>query len=192
VKPVTITVSSRSLLRATLIGAVLAVMGAVIALLVTSGGGSPTASGPVAGAGKSGKGSSQGAAPADRASSTSASTTTSATTPAPPAPIEGASGAQLNDEGYALIQQGRYDEAVPLLQRAVAAFPKGTSDLDYAYALYNLGHALRLAGQPQEAVPILEQRLQIPNQVATVSQELAAARAEAGGGKEGKKEKKGE
>jgi len=191
VKPVTITVSSRSLLRATLIGAVLAVMGAVIALLLTSGGGSPTASGPVAGAGKSGKGSSQGAGPADRASSTSASTTTSATTPAPPAPIGGASGAQLNDEGYALIQQGRYDEAVPLLQRAVAAFPKGTSDLDYAYALYNLGHALRLAGQPQEAVPILEQRLQIPNQVATVSQELAAARAEAGGGKEGKKEKKG-
>jgi eukaryotic-like serine/threonine-protein kinase len=191
VKPVTITVSPNSLLRATLIGGVLAVLGAVIALLLTSGGDSPTASGPVASAGGSGKGSSQRAGPSTRESSTTTSTTTTTTTPASPAPIGGASGAQLNDQGYALIQQGRYDEAVPLLQRAVAAFPKGTSDLDYAYALYNLGHALRLAGQPQEAIPILEERLQIPNQVASVSQELAAARAEAGRGKEGKKGKKG-
>ena len=145
----------------------------------------------MASAGKSGKGSSQGAGPSDRESSTTASTTTTTTTPAPPASIGDGSGAQLNDEGYALIQQGRYDEAVPLLRRAVAAFPKGTSDLNYAYALYNLGHALRLAGQPQEAIPILEQRLQIPNQVAAVSQELAAARADAGGGKEGKEAKKG-
>jgi eukaryotic-like serine/threonine-protein kinase len=186
VKPVTITISPKSLLRATLIGAVLAVMGAVIALLLTSGDGSPTASGPVASAGRS-KGSSKRSGPSTQQSST---TTPTPTTTAPPAPVGGASGAQLNDQGYALIQRGRYGEAVPVLQRAVAAFSKGTSDLDYAYALYNLGHALRLAGQPQAAIPILEQRLQIPNQVATVSQELAAAKAEAGGGKNDKKTKK--
>ena len=45
---------------------------------------------------------------------------------------------------------------------------------------YNLGHALRMAGHPDEAIPILEQRLQIPNQTATVQAELDAARAAAG------------
>jgi eukaryotic-like serine/threonine-protein kinase len=79
-----------------------------------------------------------------------------------------------------LIQQGRYSEAVPILRRAVASFPSGTTDINYAYALYNLGHALRMAGQPAAAIPILERRLQIPDQTATVQAELDAARAAAG------------
>ena len=90
-----------------------------------------------------------------------------------------ATGAALNDEGYGLIQQGQYEEAVPVLERAVASFPKGTDDLNYAYALYNLGHALRLSSRPREAIPILERRLEIPDQIATVSRELEAARADA-------------
>ena len=105
--------------------------------------------------------------------------------PRPPPPAApSTSGAELNDEGYALIQAGRYEEAVPVLQRAVDSFPAGTTDLTYAYALFNLGHALRLAGRPEEAIPILERRLEIPNQVETVERELAAARAAAAGGKE--------
>jgi serine/threonine protein kinase len=91
----------------------------------------------------------------------------------------GASGAELNDQGFALINQGRYEEAIPILQRAVEELaPIG--DLNYAYALYNLGHALRLAGRPEEAIPILEQRLEIPNQTGVVRQELEAALAAAG------------
>ena len=70
-----------------------------------------------------------------------------------------------------------------MLQRAVDSFPDGNDDLNYAYALFNLGNALRLAGRPEEAIPILEQRLEIPNQVETVKRELAAARAAAAGGK---------
>jgi tetratricopeptide (TPR) repeat protein len=174
-KPMTITVPSRSLLRATLIGALLAAVAAVIVLLVASDdGGSPTASGPAANAGPT------------------TTTTTTTTTPAPASapPAEGASGAQLNDQGYSLIKEGRYEEAVPVLRRAVDSFPEGTSDLRYAYALYNLGHALRLDGRPEEAIPILEQRLEIPNQVSTVRRELDAARAEAAGGKKAKKGEK--
>jgi tetratricopeptide (TPR) repeat protein len=91
-----------------------------------------------------------------------------------------AAGAALNDEGFALIQQGRPDEAVPILRRAVDSFPEGTSDLNYAYALYNLGNALRISGKPEEAIPILERRLEIPNQIQTVRAELAAAREAAG------------
>jgi serine/threonine protein kinase len=89
-------------------------------------------------------------------------------------------GASLNEEGFALVQSGEYESAVPVLEEAVAAFPTGTEDLDYAYALFNLGNALRLSGRPEEAIPVLERRLEIPNQTAKVEEELAAARAEAG------------
>jgi serine/threonine protein kinase len=190
-KPVTITVSSRSLLRATLVGAIVAAA-AVIALLLASGdGGSPTPSGPAASAAPDR--SSQGQGQSTQPSRTTTTTTTTTTTaPASAAPAEGVSGAQLNEQGYALIGEGRYEEAVAVLQRAVASFPEGTSDLNYAYALYNLGQALRLAGRPEEAIPILEQRLQIPNQVPTVRRELAAARAAVAGGKKAKEGKDGE
>jgi serine/threonine-protein kinase len=98
----------------------------------------------------------------------------------PEAESGGADGAALNAEGYRLMQQGDYAAAIPVLQRAVEAFPEGTTDINYAYALYNLGRSLRLAGRPEEAIPILEQRLQIPNQTGTVRSELEAARRDAG------------
>jgi hypothetical protein len=90
---------------------------------------------------------------------------------------DSATATALNDQGYALIQQGQYEQAVPILKRAVASFPDGTTDLNYAYALFNLGQALRLSGRPEQAVPILERRLEIPNQRGIVNRELEAARA---------------
>jgi tetratricopeptide (TPR) repeat protein len=98
------------------------------------------------------------------------------------APSSSVEGASLNAEGFSLINQGRAPEAVPILQRAVDSYPEGTTDLTYAYALYNLGNALRLSGHPEEAIPVLERRLRIPNQRSTVAAELARARAEAGTG----------
>lgn len=71
--------------------------------------------------------------------------------------------------------------AAGVLQRAVKAFPEGTTDVNYAYALFNYGNALRLSGRPEEAIPVLEARLQIPNQTGTVQAELDAARENAGG-----------
>jgi len=88
-------------------------------------------------------------------------------------------GARLNNQGFQLMGEGRYDEAIPILQRAVNSFPPGTTDPNYAYALFNLGQSLRLAGRPDEAIPILEQRLEIPNQTGTVRRELALARRDA-------------
>ena len=182
-EPVTYTVPSRTLLRATLVGALLAVT-AVIMVLLLAGDDSPTSSGPAASAGP---GSGQGADASTEPSTTTTTTTTTTTAPAP-AGLSGSDlGAELNEQGYALIQTGDYDEAIPALQRAVDSFPEGTSDLTYAYALFNLGNALRLAGRPEEAIPILEQRLQIPNQVETVERELAAARAAAAGGRKPRK-----
>jgi tRNA A-37 threonylcarbamoyl transferase component Bud32 len=148
------------------------------------------------GGGESGKGTGGSGQAANHkqgggASATSAPTTptTSTATPAAPPAVAapsasasdaGTAGAQLNQEGYSLTQQGRYVEAVPVLRRAVASFPQGTTDINYAYALFNLGHALRMAGQPEKAIPILERRLQIPDQTETVQTELDAARAAAG------------
>jgi len=104
-----------------------------------------------------------------------------ATTPPVPEPAgsDPALGSTLNQEGFELIQAGRHEEAVPVLEEAIRAFPAGTSDLDYAYALFNLGSALRLSGRPDDAIPVLERRLEIPNQTDVVSQELAAARSAA-------------
>jgi tetratricopeptide (TPR) repeat protein len=108
----------------------------------------------------------------------------SSESPAPEADSEvapvSADPAALNDQGFALMNEGRYDEAIPILQQAVDSFPEGSTDLTYAFALYNLGRSLRLAGRPDEAIPILERRLEIPNQTSTVQSELDAARAAAG------------
>lgn len=117
-------------------------------------------------------------APPD-AGATGAPETVEGGAPAPSGENDPALGAVLNDQGKALIDQGRPEEAVPVLQRAVAAFPPGTDDVNYAYALFNLGNALRLANRPAEAIPVLERRLQIPNQRPAVRRELSFATAAA-------------
>ncbi len=96
--------------------------------------------------------------------------------PAPTAPQreEPASAASLNQRGFDLMNQGRYDEAIPVLQRAVDA--SDPSSLTHAYALYNLGRSLRLAGRADEAVPVLERRAKIKNQQGAVKKELKDAR----------------
>lgn len=168
-------------------GALAAVAAATIGAIALAGGdgGSPSAAGgaeakPASAGGHSrarhraehsgSKGSAQGpdAAPASTGAATTRATGS-------------ALGAELNDQGYALIQRGDYAGAVPILRRAVAAFPPGTTDINYAYALFNLGHALRMLGDPAAAIPILEQRLQIPDQTNVVQRELDAARAQLAG-----------
>jgi serine/threonine-protein kinase len=84
-------------------------------------------------------------------------------------------------QGHNLIAQGNYDQAINTLRQAVQNCPVSTTD-PCAYALYDLGHALRLAGRPSEAIPILQQRLQNPDQRAAVQQELQLAEAAANGG----------
>jgi tRNA A-37 threonylcarbamoyl transferase component Bud32 len=128
------------------------------------------------------RGDDDGGSAADRDAAPAAGGSADSSTPEPtpepePQPQPAADPAALNDQGYQLMQAGDYAGAIPLLEQAVAAFPEGSRELTYAYALYNLGRSLRLAGRPAEAVPILERRLQIPNQTGTVQRELEAARA---------------
>jgi eukaryotic-like serine/threonine-protein kinase len=88
----------------------------------------------------------------------------------------------LNNAGFSLIQQGKPNEAVGPLQRSVAAFrTQGrTGEIDYAYALFNLGNALRLSGQPAAAIPYLQERLRISNyKRGVVKKELKTAQKQA-------------
>ena len=61
---------------------------------------------------------------------------------------------------------------MPILQQAVDALESSGDEQTYNYALFNLAHALRLSGRPDEAIPLLEQRLQYPDQRETVAAEL--------------------
>ncbi len=101
--------------------------------------------------------------------------------------------AALEAEGHSLLLEGRSQEAVPLLRAALAATgqslsscltPVSESCLTYAYALYDLGRALQLSGDPTEAVKILARRLKIENQRQVVEAALAQARASATGATE--------
>ncbi len=101
-------------------------------------------------------------------------------TPEPATPEAGASGSQLNAQGFELLKASRYDEAVPVLREAVAKWPEGSRDIEYAYALFNLGKALNRSGDPEAAIPYLERRLTFSDQRGTVQTELDEARRRAG------------
>lgn len=89
-------------------------------------------------------------------------TVTEAVPPAPPAPVVGGlsagEAAVLNDQAYGLMRQGRYEEALPLLRRALPALRGSfSSGFRYeAYAEYNLGKTLAELGQCDEALQHLE------------------------------------
>ena len=167
---------------------------AVIAVLVLSGGdgGSDRPDGgrtaKASATGEKGSRKSDARSPVAEGTEGTDATATEATT-APVEPVTAASApdpelaTQLNDEGYALLQEGNVEEALPKLQQAVSLFPSDSTDVNYAYALYNYAHALRLSGQPEAAIPLLEKRLSFSDeQRETVEAELAQARAEAGEG----------
>lgn len=95
----------------------------------------------------------------------------------------------LESRGHDLLAAGDYSAALPVLRQAVAATgvlpgtclePRQPGCLIYAFALYDLGRALRLSGDPQAAVAILQRRIQIDNYRSIVAYELQLARQEAG------------
>jgi len=91
--------------------------------------------------------------------------------------------AALNNEGKALIDQGRPSDAIPILKQALAAFPQSEhSSIVYGWTLFNLGDAYFKSGQPEKAIPYLRARLAYPGQTDLVRAELEQAIQQAGGG----------
>jgi hypothetical protein len=102
-----------------------------------------------------------------------------------PAPVPAATGSVPSDaraiqaSAHNLIGQGDYGGAIAQLRGLVDRCPVAETD-PCAYAWFDLGFALRRAGDPAGAIPVLEHRLTNPDQAGTVQAELDAARAEAG------------
>jgi tetratricopeptide (TPR) repeat protein len=90
--------------------------------------------------------------------------------------VDFSAGVQLNLKGHSLIKQGRYQEAITFLQRAVNSFPQGSTKIDYFFAQYNLGHSLRRVGKSKEAIPYLERCVAYDRNNQMFVQELEAAR----------------
>jgi len=171
---------SRVLVPVTLLAVIIAV-GALVATSLGGHGGTPRAR--VA--------SRPHASPAIAVRSTPTTPTTSTTStnppqpPPPPIPVSLGLATHLETRGHGLLASGSYSGAVGVLRRALLATgedvsaclqPASTMCLTYAYALYDLGRALRLSGDPAAAVAVLERRLQIDNQRPTVLAELELAR----------------
>ena len=79
-----------------------------------------------------------------------------------------------NNLGTALLEKGRYDEAIAHSERAIALRP------DYAPGYNNLGAALRAAGRVDEAVARYQQALELKPDFASASYNLANAQLEQG------------
>jgi hypothetical protein len=117
----------------------------------------------------------------DNAGQDNATETAPASPPADSqAAIDPEQGAALNEQGFVLMGQGDFAGAVPILRRAVASWPEDSTDLEYAYALYNLGTSLNRSGNAAEAIPYLEKRLNWSNQRGIVKKELKLAIKNAG------------
>ncbi|HEX6164076.1 MAG TPA: tetratricopeptide repeat protein [Vicinamibacterales bacterium] len=79
-----------------------------------------------------------------------------------------------NNLGTALLERGRYDEAIAHNERSIALRP------DYAPGYNNLGAALRAAGRLDEAVARYRQALELKPDFASASYNLANALLEQG------------
>ncbi|MCW2970633.1 MAG: hypothetical protein JWO23_1760 [Solirubrobacterales bacterium] len=153
-----------------------------------TGGGSRQARSPAVPASRTPSGSQRtSSATPSRAPSTGHRTGSDAAGRAPRAPVDvsPATASTLDLEGHRLLANGRYSAAIDALQGALRASgqsparcaqPTTEACLTFAYALYDLGRALRLNGNPSAAIPVLNRRLRIDNQRSVVQHELELAR----------------
>jgi hypothetical protein len=102
-----------------------------------------------------------------------------------PTHVSPAAAVAFEAHGHQLLSEGSYGTAIGNLLAAIrdsgqslvgCIEPASESCLTFAYALYDLGRALRLQGRDSEAISVLSERLRIDNQRPTVQHELELAR----------------
>jgi eukaryotic-like serine/threonine-protein kinase len=91
---------------------------------------------------------------------------------------------QLQLEGFNARQAGDFEQALALNQQALDACGDVERLSPCGYALFEIGAALNALGRPEEAIPVLQQRLDVygDNSSGEVQRELDRARAAAGEG----------
>jgi hypothetical protein len=106
--------------------------------------------------------------------------TTATTAPqAEPTPPSG-NPSELNDRGFELMQAGRYTEALPLFEQAVAGLA-GSGELAEAYASYNLAFTRRALGQCDGVVELLDRSQQVQGERKEISRLRKEAERSCGG-----------
>jgi tetratricopeptide (TPR) repeat protein len=106
----------------------------------------------------------------------------------PPKPnADAAEGASLEQEAFSTLQSGDAAAAIKQYEKALAQFPPEARTPaafeqypNYAYALYSYADALIRDGRPEEAIPVLRERLRFADQQETVQALLDEAEAAAG------------
>ena len=86
--------------------------------------------------------------------------TTAAATTEAPEPVSSGNASQLNDRGYELMRASRYEEALPVLEQAVAGL-NGSGQLAEAYAAYNLAFTRFALGNCDGVLELLNRSEQV-------------------------------
>ena len=99
---------------------------------------------------------------------------------------DAAQGAALEGQAYTLLQNGDPEGAIKAYEKAFAQMPQELRTPEafpeyntYAFALFSYADALIQAGRADEAIPLLEERLQFNDQLETVQAKLDEAEAAA-------------
>ena len=100
--------------------------------------------------------------------------TTEAATTAPETAAPSGRPSELNDQGFALMQAGNYEAALPLLEQAVAGL-SGSGETAEAYASYNLAVTRLALGRCDGVVELLDRSEEVQGS----RKELSRARHEA-------------
>jgi tetratricopeptide (TPR) repeat protein len=103
-------------------------------------------------------------------------------TPAPSGEVDLDKARQLQVEGYNARLAGDYGKSLELSQQAIDACGNSNELDPCGYALFEKGLALNRSGKPDEAIPVLEERLDRfgDNEKGEVAKELKAAKKAAG------------
>ena len=104
------------------------------------------------------------------------------TTTASPRP-HGGSPSQLNDQGFELMRAGQYEEALPLLEQAVAGLA-GSGELAEAYASYNLAFTRLALGRCDGVAELLDRSEQVQGKRKEISRLRKDAERTCGNGEE--------
>ena len=92
----------------------------------------------------------------------------------PPPQQQGGDGVALTDQSTQLLNDGRYEEALPVAQQALAAL-QGSGELYEAYANYNVGKSLLGLGRCAEAIPYFDRSEQIQGERKEITRDRKAA-----------------
>jgi serine/threonine-protein kinase len=102
-------------------------------------------------------------------------TTEAAPTTAPATTASSGNPSELNDQGFALMREGNFEAALPLLEQAVAGLA-GSGELTEGYASYNLAFTRLALGRCDGVVELLDRSEEIQGERREISRLRREAR----------------